>query len=147
MSINDLIRHFRPTRWLVAALLGLALFTAAPSWGASWEFHSIPVTNTCIDWFLWPIGCTPWYLPPGGSSVFNCSTGLLTTLHGLAVGVYFPLNPVMVDPPTICYFNNCSDVSITVTCFTPNADPALQKTQEYRLEKADVEALKRQAYP
>lgn len=127
----------------VAALL--ALFAAEPSWSAAWEFHKIPVTNTCSGWYLWPIGCTSWYMGPGGSSVLNCRTELITTLHGLDVGFYIPVNSIIIDPPTICYFKSCNDITITLSCFTPTDDPALQKTQEYQMEKTDVEELKRQA--
>jgi hypothetical protein len=134
----------RQIRFIAIAAL-LALFAAAPSWSAAWEFHSIPVANTCNGWFLWPIGCTPWYMAPGGASVFNCRTEIITTLHGLTVGFYIPVNPIIIDPPTVCNFNSCNDLTITLTCYRPNADPALQKKQEYRLEKTDAEALKREA--
>jgi hypothetical protein len=130
---------------LIAVVALLPLFAAAPSWSAAWEFHSIPVTNSCNDWFILPIGCTSWYMGPGGSSVFNCRTELITTFHGLTVGFYNPVNPIIVDPPTLCSFSQCNDLTLTLTCFKPNADPALQKKQEYRLEKTDVEALKREA--
>jgi len=135
----------RQIRFIAVAAALLALAATAPSWGATWEFHNIPVTNTCHGWYLWPIGCTSWYMSPGAAAVFDCKTEMITTLHGLTVGFYVPVNPIILDPPTLCYFNNCNDSSITLTCHTPGADPGHQKTQDYQLQKTDVESLKRRA--